>query len=157
MEPGWVLRCPGAVARLAAVCALAVSVRGARYAETNDGDGAGALTIVVTGLKSNEGKVRVAVFNGEEHWLKRSVYARVLDIKSRACEWVIEDVPHGDYGIAVFHDENGNGKNDRNFLGIPKEPYGFSNNARRKFGPPAWNEAKFAVSSPAAAVEIRLK
>jgi len=57
----------------------------------------------------------------------------------------------------VFHDENGNGKNDRNFLGIPKEPYGFSNNARRKFGPPTWTEAKFAVSSPAVVVEIQVK
>lgn len=148
------LRCPGAASAVAAVCALVLSGGGA-YAETDDAGGSAALTIVVTGLKSSEGQVRVAVFNGEDRWLKRSIYSRILDIKGHACELVIENVPHGDYGIAVFHDENGNGKNDRNFLGIPKEAYGFSNNARRKFGPPSWTEAKFAVSSSATAVEIQ--
>lgn len=114
-------------------------------------------TIVITGLKSDEGQVRIAVFNGEDRWLKESLYARILDMESHSCEWVIEDVPYGEYGIVVFHDENGNGKNDRNFLGIPKEPYGFSSSARRRFGPARWDKAKFTVSSPVAAVEVEVK
>ena len=150
------LRCPGAasLASAAFVSALGVS---AGYAAVNEPGRADALTIVVTGLKSNEGQVRVAVFDGKDRWLKEAVYARILDIEGHTCEWVIEDVPYGDYGIAVFHDENGNGTNDRNLLGIPKEAYGFSNHAPRKFGPATWEQAKFAVSSPSAALEIRVK
>src|SRR5262245_49789263 len=45
----------------------------------------------------------------------------------------INDVPYGDYGVAVFHDENSNGKMDKYVLGIPLEPYGFSNNVRVTF------------------------
>jgi uncharacterized protein (DUF2141 family) len=48
--------------------------------------------------------------------------------------------------VAVFHDENGNGKLDRNFIGIPKEGVGASNNRRHAMGPPTWDESKFAVS-----------
>jgi len=48
----------------------------------------------------------------------------------------------GQYAIKVFHDENANGELDINFLGIPKESYGFSNHARGRFGPPPFAEAR---------------
>jgi uncharacterized protein (DUF2141 family) len=111
----------------------------------------------VAGLKSDAGQVRVAVFAARERWLKDAAYARILDIESRRCEWLIPDVPYGEYAVAVFHDENGNGRNDRGLFGLPKEPYGFSNNARRKLGAPRWEQAKFAVTSGAAEVEVEVK
>ena len=56
---------------------------------------------------------------------------------------VIHDLPAGEYAIASYHDENGNGKLDTNALGLPEEGYGFSNDARGMFGPPKFSEAVF--------------
>jgi outer membrane protein len=60
------------------------------------------------------------------------------------------DVPAGEYALVVFHDENGNSRLDKNFIGIPKEPMGFSNSYQPK-GPPTYLRARFEV----AADEIR--
>ena len=56
--------------------------------------------------------------------------------------------PHGEYAIAVFVDLNGNGKMDKNFLGIPKEQYGFSNNVMGRMSAPSFDQAKFMVTGP---------
>jgi len=116
-----------------------------------------SLSIQVVGLKSNQGQVRIAVFNSAESWLDEPVYATILDVDDGALEWQIVDVPHGDYGIAAFHDENQNGRNDRNFLGIPKESYAFSNNTRARFGPPKWKKASFSVSGESQVVVIEIR
>ena len=71
--------------------------------------------------------------------------------------WVVDSVPPGDYAIAVYHDANENGKLDRHLLGYPLEPYGFSNNARGKLGPPAWDRVFFQVGDATSAMEIQLK
>ncbi len=52
----------------------------------------------------------------------------------------IPDLPNGNYAIAVYHDANGNNKLDKNFLGIPTEKYGFSNDAMGSFGPPDYED-----------------
>ena len=57
-------------------------------------------------------------------------------------------LPHGEYAIAVFVDLNGNGKMDKNFLGIPKEQYGFSNNVMGTMAAPSFEQAKFEVKGP---------
>ena len=59
-------------------------------------------------------------------------------------QYVIDDVPTGDLALLVFVDENNNGLIDKNFIGIPKEPLGLSNNYRPK-GPPVFESAKFSV------------
>jgi uncharacterized protein (DUF2141 family) len=55
-------------------------------------------------------------------------------------------VAPGTYAVALFHDENDNGKLDTNFVGIPREGVGVSNNKLRSFGPPTWDDAKFALN-----------
>jgi uncharacterized protein (DUF2141 family) len=59
------------------------------------------------------------------------------------------------YAVMVFHDENSNGKLDKNILGIPKEGYGASNNLARKMRPPTFDEARFSISSDQS-VEVKL-
>jgi len=71
--------------------------------------------------------------------------------------WKLSDIPYGDYGIAALHDENKNGKMDKNLLGMPLEPYGFSNNQRVNFGPPKWEKAKFAVKNSTTEISIEVK
>ena len=91
-----------------------------------------------------KGQVKIAVFNASEKWLgEQPIYSSTINVAGQSVTWQINDVPYGDYGVAVLHDENSNGKMDKTFLGIPLEPYGFSNNVRITFGPPKWGKAKF--------------
>jgi len=145
------------VAALVAALAGAGASHDAARATPRENQPVSTLRIIVTGLKSNRGQVRVAVFDAPERWLKGAAFAKVLEIQDRRSEWVVTAVPHGDYGIAAFHDENANGKNDRNLLGLPAEPYGFSNNRRARFGPPSWAQVKFALASPSAQIIIEVK
>ena len=57
-------------------------------------------------------------------------------------------LPHGEYAISLFVDSNGNKKIDKNFFGIPKEQYGFSNNVMGRMSPPSFDQAKFMVTGP---------
>jgi len=121
---------------------------------------AGQATVIVkvTGLRSEKGQVRIAVFNSSEKWLgEQPVYSSTINVDSQSVTWKIYDVPYGDYGIAVFHDENKNGKMDKNFVGIPLEPYGFSNNVRVTLGPPTWGKSKFVVKGSTTEVSIEVK
>lgn len=59
-------------------------------------------------------------------------------------EYIIEGVEPGEYALLVYFDENGNNRIDKNFIGIPNEPLGFSNRYRPK-GPPAYERAAFQL------------
>ena len=64
-------------------------------------------------------------------------------------------LPEGVYAAQVMHDLNGNGELDANFLGMPREPWAFSNNAVGRRGPAKWEDAKFEISADTT-LEIRL-
>jgi uncharacterized protein (DUF2141 family) len=115
------------------------------------------LTIEIQGLESDTGQVRIAVLESEVSWLQTQVYARSLEIKNRHCRWSIAEVPYGDYAVAVFHGENGNVRNDRNFMGIPRESYGCSNDARGSFGPAKWRQARISLGYTTTGVQVRLE
>lgn len=68
------------------------------------------------------------------------MFMKVRDKQAR-CDF--EDIPPGTYALAVVHDENMNGKLDTNLLGIPKEGYGFSNDAKALLGAPTFSAASF--------------
>jgi uncharacterized protein (DUF2141 family) len=68
----------------------------------------------------------------------------------------IRNVKPGTYAIAVFHDVNGNGKLDRSFIGLPNEPYGFSNDVGRR-GPPNFEAARILVKEPATTVVVPIR
>lgn len=57
------------------------------------------------------------------------------------------DIPAGTYAVGYYIDANENEKLDTNFLGIPKEEHGFSNNVRGKFGPPSFKSASFILGA----------
>lgn len=135
------------------------SLTGMSFTNPTKAQPAGQATIIlkVTGFRSEKGQVRIAVFNSPEKWPEEPVYSSTIDVNSQAVIWKINDVPYGDYAVAVFHDENRNGKMDKNVLGIPLEAYGFSNNVRVTFGPPKWENTKFVVKSSTKDVSIEVK
>jgi uncharacterized protein (DUF2141 family) len=119
----------------------------------------GKLVVVPVGLEKNQGNVMVRVANDEADFEAddegfRSAVVKVEDKRAVA---VFEDVPHGEYAIKIFHDENSNQKLDTNFVGYPKEKFGFSNNAMGRFGPPSFEQARFRFDAEEATVEIEMK
>ena len=118
----------------------------------------GAFVLKITGILAVKGQIKIAMFNSSETWLgDHPAYNATVDVDSKVVTWKISDIPYGDYGIAVFHDENKNGKIDKNFLGIPQEPYGFSNNMRIALGPPSLDKSKFVVKGALTELSIEVK
>ena len=79
-----------------------------------------------------------------------------IDSRALSAQIVFTGLREGVYAVSVFHDENMNRKLDKNFVGIPREGYGTSNNPKRKMGPPDFEEAKFQLTGAAQSLEIKL-
>lgn len=123
------------------------------------GDAEGDLTVVVTGLESEKGRVIIAVIDSAESYDQedRAVRSAEPSPSGGTARATFEELPLGDYAVKVFHDENENGKLDTNFIGIPKERFGFSNNAMGRFGPPDFEQSRFALDQAAQQIEIEAK
>ena len=119
---------------------------------------AGDLTIEVSGITPDRGRIYVAVYDHADSFpiSGRQLVGQVLDPAALHLTARFKDLPPGQYAAVAFQDFNGNGKLDKNFLGIPKEPYGFSNGARGSAGPPKFSAAAVTLS-PDAATKIELK
>jgi len=109
----------------------------------------GNLTVIVSGLKNNKGDVKIGLFNSEESYngkIKKFEGA-IIKIENKKVNWEVKNIPFGEYAIKAFHDEDGDDKIDTNFLGIPTESDGFSNNVKGLFGPPSFDKAKFHLNT----------
>lgn len=71
----------------------------------------------------------------------------IVKVVSSSTQVVFSDLPAGEYAVSLIHDKNNNKKLDKNLLGIPKEPFGFSNNPRILTGPPRFQECSFNVNA----------
>ncbi|WP_077919567.1 DUF2141 domain-containing protein [Spirosoma sp. 209] len=65
-------------------------------------------------------------------------------------------IPKGEYAVRLYQDVNGDGVANTGMFGMPKEPFGFSNNPSVSFGPPSFQKAKFAVGDAPVALVVRL-
>ena len=102
--------------------------------------------ITINGIEESKGTVLVAVYNSEETFMKKHVYSGKQKASSKQVTVILENVKPGEYAITTFHDENDNDKLDTNFMGMPKELYGFSHDAKGSFGPPSFDKAKVNVN-----------
>ena len=119
---------------------------------------AGELVIEVSGAMPNRGKVYVALYDRAVAFPidGRQLTGQILSPQATHVTVRFTDLRPGSYAAVAFQDLNGNGKLDKNFLGIPKEPYGFSNGARGSAGPPKFAEAAVSLN-PDGATAIALK
>lgn len=115
------------------------------------------LNIHVKNIKVYNGSIFIAVYTNKENYMKDRVYEQVKPVTDNESLDIEIEMPFGDYAITIFHDVNGNEDLDTNFIGIPKEPYGFSNNAKGSFGPPDYDASKFEFKSEGQEIEIELK
>lgn len=118
------------------------------------------LRVLITNLRSDAGNVAVALYNSAEGFPEDSTRvfrAAIGDAKGGVSTVVFPALPAGTYAIAVLHDENRNGRMDKGLFGIPKEGYGFSNDAMGLMGPPGFDEAAFRCGSDTVSVAIRMR
>jgi uncharacterized protein (DUF2141 family) len=122
---------------------------------------AAEVTLEVEGLDARrlEGAaLLVAVFTEPANWLRQPQIGHrfVLGAESVNGKFtvVLKDLPEGPLAISLFQDANANGRLDMNAMGIPTEPYGFSNNASGSFGPPKFEQA---LMTPAAGVPVKVR
>jgi uncharacterized protein (DUF2141 family) len=108
---------------------------------------AAELVVEVSGVRSDRGRVGCALFAAEAGFPMETAVARLDWQPARpagtTCRFT--GLAPGLYALAVSHDLNGNGKTDTNFLGIPTEDWGVSNNVRPSMRAPRFKEAAFQV------------
>lgn len=116
--------------------------------------------VTVLNIRNSTGAVACALFESPAgfpteflRFATRIMVMRIRDTRAR-CDFA--DIAPGTYALAVIHDENMNGKLDANWLGIPAEGYGFSNDARAALGAPSFSAASFAYDGRSLALTISL-
>lgn len=118
------------------------------------------LTVKVWGLKK-QGKVFVYLYNKDDGFPTDPAKAfKTITLSVKESDTLFakfEGIAPGDYAVAVMHDENDNGQIDTNWIGIPKEGLGVSNNAKGVMGPPKFKDAKFAVPVTGKEMSIPIK
>lgn len=119
------------------------------------------LRIHVDGLRNNKGNIGTVVYKSADGWPDDNAKAYRIgptpiaaDGHSGTAVW--ENLPEGDYGVSAIHDENSNNKLDKNFLGIPKEGFGFANNPKIGWGPAPFKAALVHVGCPETEIEIHM-
>ena len=124
---------------LAAINSLALIAVMSQQAHAAD------LTVNISDVNQGKGHVMVGIYSGSDAFSQGiTSFASRVKAENEQEQVVFKDVPAGEYAIKIYQDENSNQKLDFNFIGIPKEGYGFSNNVGR-FGSPKYQEAKFMV------------
>ena len=119
---------------------------------------AGELTVTITDIRASQGTLMVSVVDSDAAWNSQAKPVAAQKATATKGEMTLKfgNLPAGKYAVQVMHDENDNGKMDTNFLGIPSEGYGFSNNPnvmRRAH----FDEARFEVGAEAKTITIRLR
>ena len=115
------------------------------------------LAVTVSNVANAQGQVLVAVCTPETFLRAGCPYTAAEPARPGSVTVVVRNVPPGTYAVQAFHDENRNLDIDRNFLGLPKEGIGFSNDAPMRFGPPRYSDAALAVAEPVTRTALTLR
>ena len=108
----------------------------------------GKVIVHITNIRSNDGVIAISLFKGSDGFPregKKAYKKLILPISGGKATAVFDDLPYGEYAAIYMHDENKNGKMDFNFLKMPKEGYGASNDAKASLGPPEYKDARFML------------
>ena len=117
----------------------------------------GCITIRIPNLRNADGLLGVALFSSDKGFPENSDKAFALTgmkLNEAKPEIVLKNIPYGTYAVCVLHDENANMEMDKNWIGIPKEGFGASNNPKISMGPPEFEESNFVLDSQNMALVI---
>lgn len=111
------------------------------------------------GIEKAGGMVRLALYDNPADFMveKKAVLYNFKVDKKGTLEATLENLPVGSYAFAVFLDEDNNMVLDKNLVGVPTEPYGFSKTPDSKWRLPTWDEVKFEHSQSNKTLIVALK
>lgn len=118
------------------------------------------LLIHVDGLRRAQGQLLIHIYDGEKGFLvdaSKAVRQEVHPVDGTALTLQIDGQARGRYAIAVIHDEDGDGELGTNFLGIPREGVGLSNNPKSRFGPPRFSAAAVDIDGDRVVMDITIR
>src|ERR1700722_1452567 len=157
-RPRPLLRCIGMLSVL-----LLAAAPGDRLALAAAGTSArtpSLLRVHTVGLRNDHGDVRCSLFSSAEGFPSDSdnrATTVIAPIANLAAVCAFAGLAPGVYAIVLFHDENADGKFNRNWIGLPEEGYGFSNNARAYLRPPSFKAASFSFAGGTLDTQIKLR
>ncbi len=115
------------------------------------------LSVKLTNVTNAKGTIRMALYNpGAKFGETTPAFTRTVAVRKAGNQTVEFEVPPGRYAVAMYHDVNDNDKIDKNFVGYPKEPFGFSNNFRPRFSAPDFEDCAFDLGANGTSINIRL-
>jgi len=121
---------------------------------------AAGLTVHVEGVTNERGFIRLAVHQTLKSYQSdnddKAFRLAMTEARTPGVILHIPSLPPGSYAIKVFHDENSDGILNRNYFGVPTEPYGISNNVRARFSLPPFDTALIKVHESATETTIKL-
>ena len=119
----------------------------------------GQLIIEVGNVKEAKGTIWVGIYDSEDNYLvkEKAIVQGFKVERTGDARFSIPGLPYGTYAVALFHDINDNGELDRNFFGIPTEPFAFSRPPRSKWRLPNFNEVSFQFQANAQRLRISLR
>ena len=118
------------------------------------------LRVHVIGLRNDRGDVRCSLFSSAEDFpadtdQRATTVVAPISNRNATCEFT--GIGPGIYAIVLFHDENADGSFNRNWIGLPEEGYGFSNDARAYFHPPSFKDASFSLERGTKDIQIDIR
>jgi uncharacterized protein (DUF2141 family) len=149
-----------AIPLLLAVLAFAAASEAAAQADCTGPVSAVRLFVSVEGVRASQGLIAVTLYaDDSRRFLARrgSLYVSRVPAGAGTTRVCIHLPGPGTYALAVYHDADANRGFNRNFVGLPAEGYGFSNNAPAIFGLPSFSRVRLAVPRTDMGTAIRLR
>ncbi len=113
--------------------------------------------ITIAGIKARQGNVMIGLYDEKSWPTDQSLVGVEMPVEGDSINAVLLAPLPGSYAIKIYHDVDGDGVLGKNIMGLPTEPFGFSNNAPAKFGPAEFKDAAFDIGSDGAAQNITLR
>lgn len=106
------------------------------------------LTVIIHGINKVKGELIIGLFDNKSDWLKKGkeFSVKTIEIKSKEETIIFDNLPDGEYGVSVCHDQNSDGKCNRGIIGYPVEGFGFSREAKVFIKAPGFKKASFIIT-----------
>lgn len=114
------------------------------------------LTVTVEGIAKQQGSIMLGLFDEASYKGDGAVDGANLTVEGDSVTVTFEGLEPGEYAVRLYHDVNDDGELNTNPFGMPTEPYAFSNDAKGRFGPAKWDDAKFSVEAEGTAHTITM-
>jgi uncharacterized protein (DUF2141 family) len=117
---------------------------------------AAVLAIRIDNVESNDGQIMVALYD-RAGYMKQPLRTAAVEAVAGSTTVQFKDLAPGEYAFAVYHDANGNGRLDRNRMGMPVEMSTFSNDAQGFMGPPSFEAARLTLANEDRDLAVNLR